>query len=392
MIEIRSVSGAELFDTAFALRQYAFDSTPALIDEQALRDHYATVEHSRALVLVEDSRPMATVAGHAMTQNVRGKIVPMSGVIAVAAHPEVRRKGYVRRLMAQFLEEERAAGVAASCLYAFRESFYNRFGYVGLPLTKKITVEVANLTPILAIGVPGTVSLEPHPQSLAAVGELLGVVQQRVHGMAVRRWYPQQGFPGAAGRHFAVARDAQGAISGVLSYRLELDLRELRVGAMLYATPAGRTQLLDWIARHVDQVKVARIPVPVTTYPETWLPDLWVSYGEYESESAMARLLSVPALDGAAAGDAQVTVSVTDPMFPENTAAWTLTGRDGVLTVTGGGTPTCSLTVEGLTALVYGGYDPTDLPLRGWGELDAAAPDALRALFPPAVAHLYEHF
>ncbi len=68
-----------------------------------------------------------------MRQNIRGTVLPMAGVAGVATHPLARRRGLVRTLLNQLLEEMRDDGTPVSVLYPFRTSFYARFGYVTLP-------------------------------------------------------------------------------------------------------------------------------------------------------------------------------------------------------------------------------------------------------------------
>jgi predicted acetyltransferase len=58
------------------------------------------------------------------------------GVWGVATAPAARRNGYCRRAMAALLAAARADGQAFSTLYPFRESFYERLGYVTYPLTR----------------------------------------------------------------------------------------------------------------------------------------------------------------------------------------------------------------------------------------------------------------
>jgi hypothetical protein len=45
-----------------------------------------------------------------------------------------------------------------------------------------------------------------------------------------------------------------------------------------------------------------------------------------------------------------------------------------------------------LAALVYGGHDPADFPMRGWGEPDPATQATMRAMFPHALPFLHASF
>ena len=63
----------------------------------------------------------------------------------VAAQPLARRHGHVRALLMELLVRMRDTGCALSALYPVRPSFYERFGYVGLPKARTVTFSPADL-------------------------------------------------------------------------------------------------------------------------------------------------------------------------------------------------------------------------------------------------------
>ena len=88
----------------------------------------------------EENVPVSVAVSTPMTQNIHGKLFPVSGVWGVSTHPSARRKGYCRQAMAAVLSADHERGMAFSNLYPFRESFYERLGYVAFPLTKKVVL------------------------------------------------------------------------------------------------------------------------------------------------------------------------------------------------------------------------------------------------------------
>jgi hypothetical protein len=54
--------------------------------------------------------------------------------------------------------------------------------------------------------------------------------------------------------------------------------------------------------------------------------------------------------------------------------------------------PDCELTIQALTALIYGTHDPGDFAFRGWGNPSAEVQATMRAIFPPRVPFLHEYF
>jgi predicted acetyltransferase len=87
--------------------------------------------------LAADDTLVATIggriAGHAsgyrFTMGLAGRDVPVRGIAAVAVVPEFRRRGVADALMVGLHRQMRRRGEALSMLYAFRMSFYRKFGY-----------------------------------------------------------------------------------------------------------------------------------------------------------------------------------------------------------------------------------------------------------------------
>jgi hypothetical protein len=101
----------------------------------------------------------------------------------------------------------------------------------------------------------------------------------------------------------------------------------------------------------------------------------------------------MPGLAGIGCGTGEVTLRLRDPFCPWNDGVFTLAEEGGRLEVSPGGVPELTLTVQGLTALVYGGYDPAEFAVRGWGEVAPADQMRLQALFPPpGLPYVYEEF
>jgi predicted acetyltransferase len=392
-VEIRAVEGEELLATAFALRAYAFEPSPRKQDAERQRRALGYLAGSRVLVAFDGATPLVTATAVPMTQAVRGAVLPMSAIAAVASHPAARRQGVARDLVGRLLAEAAQAGAAVSCLYPFRESFYGRLGYVGLPQLRIASVDPRALAPLLSADLGGTVDLLPVAEGYPEYRALLARLQPGVHGMALR------GEPNAsrlreADLWVALARDGGGVVRAGLTYSISAWRGELRADGFFADSVTGRYLLLQWLARHVDQVRTAVLTLPPGTLVENWLYDLEAAVtSRTDFVTPMARVLSVPGLAGIGCGTGAVAVRVTDPLCPWNEGVFTLAGDGGTLAVTPGGQPEATLAVQGLSALVYGGYDPAELAVRGWGEVPDGVQERLRALFPPtALPYLYEEF
>jgi hypothetical protein len=112
----------------------------------------------------------------------------------------------------------------------------------------------------------------------------------------------------------------------------------------------------------------------------------------------MGRVVDLAQIGGMYTGPGSVTVQVSDPLCPWNEGAWrleTVDGRLQVHPVQGAGAAQaadCALSIQGVSALVYGAHDPADFCLRGWGALSPQVVAVMREMFPHKLPYLHEVF
>jgi predicted acetyltransferase len=391
--QVRRIHGDERLTTSFLLQSYAFDASPAPTDVSAHYQGYLPYNRDNTTFVVEEGdTTLATASGIPMRQNVRGRVLPMVGIGGVATHPLARRQGHIRTLMARVLGEMRDAGHALSALYPFRASFYARFGYVSVPRARTATFAPEGLAALVRADLPGEVRLR---RTAAGYDEYRALTQrllERVHGFAV---FPE--YRAVALRNedlWLATAHVDGDVVGALTYRIEAHAGDLAGGDLLTTGPLGRALLLQFLARHIDQVTRVSLVVPPAETPEMWAVDFPVRTESAVSFPAgpapMVRVLSVEALEGLPSGPGAVVVEVVDD--PYVAGVYALRGGPDGLSVEPGGTPAVTLTAAGLSALVYGVLDPEEVALRGLGTVSAEAAAALRSLFPAAQPYLFATF
>jgi predicted acetyltransferase len=391
-VTIHSIEGQEMLDARYNLGQYAFHSSPPFQDKEEWLAMVRERKGVNCFAADEGQGPVAVASSTPMTQNMREALYPAAGIWGVATHPSARRKGYVRQVMGALLESDREHGKVFSNLYPFRESFYERLGYVSFPLTKIAHFAPSALAPLLKLDLGGDVELKLISEAYTAYREYMTEIRQQRHGMAVF----DSGDQAAANRNrsWVALAKFNGSIEGMMLYALEGEEAtrfKMVAPRFYYQTVRARALLLNWIARHVDQADRVDLYLPAEEVPESWLVDLQVRI-ESADRSAMSRILDVSKVGGMRVGEGGFNAAIIDPLCPWNQGAWHFEGCDGRLEVSRAHSAECELTIHGLTALVSGTHDPREFALRGWGSPDESLQAIQRKMFPRMVPYMHEVF
>jgi len=376
----------------YALTAYAFHPSPPLTNKAEWQEVVRQRQQVTYMALFEDGRPVATAASSTLTQQVRGALFGAGGIWGVATAPGARRKGYSRRTLTELLSTLREAGQAVTCLYPFRESFYERLGYVtfALPLIARLTPSA--LRPLVEKDLGGQVDVVLIGDGFETYRDYLHRLRNRTHGMALF----DHGDTHRAQRNnlWQACARVDGELVGVMLYELrgeEISRFDLRASRFYYDTSQGKYLLLQWLARHVDQAYRIEMWLPPFERPETWLADIEVKL-ESQVRAPMGRVLDVARIGGMQTGPGHFTASLSDPLCPWNEGNWLFETREGALHVSPSTTADCALTIQALSALVYGTHPPGDFAIRGWGSPSLAVQAVLQAMFPPLTPYLHEYF
>jgi GNAT superfamily N-acetyltransferase len=346
------------------------------------------------LVAEEDGQALAGVAALPMRQNVRGVLHDMAGVASVTTHPAARRRGFVRELLSRLLRQMSEQGCTVSTLYPFRPSFYARFGFVGLPRARTATFAPEGLSHLLRADLPGEVERFAMREGFDDYNALTLRLLGERHGFSVYDEVRTAEFREDP-RWVAVAR-VDGEVVAAVTYRIDRFGGDLIADDLLATGPLGRALLLQYFARHVDQVARVIVTIGADEVPELWGTDFAVlTQGKvaYPSNGGpMARLLSMEALTGTVTtAEESITVEVVDDDFIAG--RYLLAGESGRLTVEPSkNEPQATLTCAGISALTYGVLDPIEVVTRGLGQVEPPAVGPLNALFPRRMPYLFADF
>lgn len=363
---------------------YAFEDSPAEpkpVDQEKSTRYRRQSKTWHSYV---DDHALAQVAVHPMTMNLRGQVFPMGGVGGVATMPLGRRGGHVRALMQHALEQMREDGQALSALYPFRESFYERFGYTGLSSPEFVQFDPRHLSPVMKIEKTGNITFQSIRDGADRWFAFLREFQKQCNAFSID----------CDARHEAiidenswwlVTVEENGTTTGAMIYKIESERSQMISPSMLWLTVNAQYQLLDFIARHVDQIQTVRMGISPGCQPNQWLTDTRIMLtcdDELSWGLPMARVVSLDQISDIDGGTGSVVLDITDDACPWNAGVWTFSAANGHLTVTPGGKPQAALGIQAINALLFMGMDPALFTYRGWGTVDEETAVALRTLFP----------
>jgi predicted N-acetyltransferase YhbS len=177
----------------------------------------------------------------------------VGGIASVAVAPEHRGEGVASELLGHLHERSRTRGHLGTLLYAFRDAFYVRAGYV--QLAPFLTLDFAPLAlPVATHGARRVLAAE-----LPTLSRLYAACAQQGMGCLVRSEEQWQRRLLNERRHAFLLGD-----EGYLSFRYEQHEAHaqttLAVESWGAATPAGRKRLQGFLAAQRDQV--ARVVLP----------------------------------------------------------------------------------------------------------------------------------
>jgi predicted acetyltransferase len=391
-ITVREIAGEEMLRASHFMHNYAFRPSPPFEDFTAWQVRLEQRRGPFYFALYEDDALMAIIAGTSLVQNVRGSLLKMGGIFDVVTHPAGRRQGYSRRLLGHLLGAFREQGRPVSCLYPFRESFYERGGYVTFPQYRSVKFQSAALAPLLRRDLGGAVELTLIGDGYDAYIDFLQRCRDQRHGMALFEESQKESAQGQGNTAWLALARSGGEVVGAMTYQIigeQVTQFKLRARRFYYTTSQGRYLLLEWIARHIDQATDVELWLPPHELPETWLADIKIKT-ETAWLPAMARIVDISGLDGIAAGPGGFTARITDPLCPWNEGTWRFESVAGKLRAAPADAAGCDLAIHSLSALIYGTHSPEDFAIRGWGNPPPETQAAMRSMFPPELPYLHE--
>ncbi|MFW9911869.1 MAG: enhanced intracellular survival protein Eis [Candidatus Thorarchaeota archaeon] len=386
------------FETIAELERYAYSLPPDYIEMSRERFPYTFDDH---YLLEDNETAVASARLIPLQQNLRGVWKKMGAVGMVTCYPETRRRGHIRELMSHMFQAMHDDGYASSVLYPFKDSFYGAFGYVNCPPKLRV---VANPSHLSRWKLPEGYSVKRLSMKDAAeyYRILFKETGAKTHGATARSEKRWNELTTASKAEIAAVFGPTGNPEGVMLYHhkgYSDFLGEANVGSMnvrewYWSNNSARSALLNFVYLHADQIVQATLPAnPLKDDYYQWIEGrniLELKTGL----TYMARCIDVQvALEGLpATNDGQLTFRVTDPLCEWNSQTFWVDASGGNMKVEpiGDAETDTTLTIEGISALLYGTLNVSDLVPYSW--ISGNVPSLLSDWFPKDYIWMYEDF
>ena len=381
------------------LTSYAFLPSPADLTQsqkgfESIKDAFIQSVYPK-----NSDSPIATASCIPMTQNVRGKIFKMGGIEAVATQPEFRNQGIIRQLMINIFKHAKETGEVFSTLFPFKESFYAKFDYISFPQTKIATIPMHKLSTVKNYKVTGIVKHYYLEKVFDEYYDFTVEMQSLIHGMSTKT-KETTSFINVTRPSYVAFAYLNDKITGCMVYTTKGHSEPLDVKYFYYRDSNAKYLLLQFIASHIDQFSEVWLPIRPNEVPELWLNDLNLRISTRSwSSMGMGRIINVESLQGMTVGNGSITAKIIDKNCNWNNGIFTFKEVNNCLEVikisNNEVKPVCSLTIAGLSALVYGGYELGVFPFKNWIlDYDAGSNcfQKLKDLFQDVLPFMHEHF
>lgn len=249
--------------------------------------------------------PVATISWFDKTLNAGLELVPVRMITDVTTSPAHRRRGLVRRLMEDCLDDAVAHDVPVVALTASEATIYGRWGFGVATFSDKVEVDTGPRFGLRDFTDPGRVELIEPADSWPVIRDVFDRFHAQVRGSVEWPAFYEQIHTGAYDfdsgpdkkLRGAVHLDAHGDVDGVVLYRpgdRDGETRPLAVSEMMALTPPAGLALWDFLAS-IDLRNKVTFSLAVPHDPLTWaLTDVNVLQHTGHHEFLWLRILDVP--------------------------------------------------------------------------------------------------
>ncbi len=386
-MEIRKITESERKQVLLGDR-YAYYNW---VEDQINPSGQETVIPDQTWGVFVDNKILASLRIHPFQQSIRGEVKEMGGIGGVWTYPENRNCGYVKELLKAAFGEMKRKGQAVSMLIPFKQSFYQKFGYVTTNSNLEVRIPIVSINSI-------NISSEWKFERINASevqAEFLEFMQlvavNQYHGMVLPFYWQRSQWQEAIKDKQCILVKHLGKILAIGIYRIDSRITErtIHLDHFLWADIASRNRLFSFFGSHRDQINYLYLDLPYGINFHQWFGDVMGSYDvNIHTPPYMGRVIDIEeTVNGLPSQkDGVINILIDDPNCNWNSGIFTLESENHILNIKCNPhvKPDFKCTIQGISALVYGTLSLSELEYRYWLEvINEAERSLLESWFPP---------
>lgn len=346
-------------------------------------------------------------------QNLRGNLLKMGGIANVVSAPEFRRRGFINQMMIDSFKRMKENNMVISTLYPFKDSFYHQYGYINLesPTFLEINPNAFSKWKNLPNGY--TITRKRTKDAIEEFQKMQEIHVANIHGGVQRGPHRWNELYGKALSWVVCAYNPQQELEGILHFKPagfgykifgENIVGNFTRVELHASTLLAMHALFHFIYLNADQIH--RVSLPIYHDGMNYFP--WLS-GFTKAKTHlhminMGRIIDVMGVfhefnipEHIDENDAimKCKCEITDPYCPWNQGVWLFSLNDNVLNIQKTNDSTCATTIsiEGITALLYGSMNITEIEYFKWFTTESSeVRNFFMKLFPPIPYCITEFF
>ncbi|MBN2156999.1 MAG: GNAT family N-acetyltransferase [Candidatus Lokiarchaeota archaeon] len=362
------------------LLKYVYDESPPAIEH--FKALYELIYKEWHVGIIRD-KIVTCLRSIPLNQNIRGTFKKMAGVGMVGTYPEHRRKGYCRDLMICAFEKMKNDGILVSTLTPFKDSFYMKFNYVNAKPHQFIELNPSWLERWKILPEGYSLKRMQISEGVRELRELQEYTVSQFNGgvkLFDDRW---KEFTEGNPAWLVLVYNAQKKVEGAMYYSMKgygnRIFGEDNIGRMgrigfFPKTLEAKHALFHFIYLHTEQLVQAMLPLfPHEDNFQSWIQG-HIKTDIKQHFISMVRIVNVETVfDGISVPEfekRELCIEVKDPMCEWNNGILKLREEGGQLhsTFYPNESADTKITIEGLTALLYGTVDVGEIEYFGWLE------------------------
>lgn len=396
-------------DAIITLLKYAYDEPPFALEQYK---KWWDVTYKEHYVGTEKGEIVAVLRCIPFLQNIRGVFKKSAGVGMVATYAEERRKGVCRKLMNYSFEKMKADGICTSSLTPFKDSFYMQFGYINAKPAQFIEINPLWLSKWKNMPEGYTFKRMKVSEGVNALRECQENAVSQFNGGVKRYDVRWEELTKEDPSWLVIVYNSKKKVEGAMSYSIagygNKIFGEDNVGRMgrirFYPKTLGaKHALFHFIYLHSEQLVKAALPLlPHQNNIQSWIQDHikteikqhFISMVRINIVDTVFDEIPVPNVDYELYNE-EISIEVQDPMCEWNNGILKLWEKDGRLQSKfyPNESVDTKITIEGLTALLYGTMTIEEVEYFGWIEnLPEVDRDLLSVWFPMREYYCTEFF